>query len=223
MIIVPEVIIKTILDNGLAFFKKDWEDQTDKTKSYLYMLLGTLSLGTFNFYDQLVEILTRDVTDVRHLEVNYFFNTERANHPTIHITLPNENPGSDGLGIDEGYRDAIPANLDFDEIPVYNRNFVCTYNIVITSENSLEVVALYHFLRSMMISLFIDLENAYISNPKLSGGDITALDNLVPANVFMRNISLNFNYNVPALKLSTIPSFGELIFQGTMLDESSSS
>jgi len=152
MIVIPEVIIKRMLDSGILFFKNDWVDAIDKSKSYLFMLFSTLSLGDFNFYDQLVDLLTRDETDPRHLEVNYFYNSERQQFPTIHITLPNENPSADnGLGQDEGYRSPIIASLDYDEIPVYNRSFASTYNIVITSENSLEVVGLYHLVRSFLV------------------------------------------------------------------------
>lgn len=226
MIVVPEIVIKNLLEKGIQFVRNDYANTPDKEKTLLYRLFNGVSLGAYDFYRQLVEILSRNQTDPRHLEVNYFFNGERAKYPTIHITLPNENPYADGLGIDAGAEDPIPANLDFDEITIYNRNFRCTYNIVITSENSLEVIALYHFLRSLMISLFIDLENSLLSNPKLSGGDISMLSDLIPTNIFMRNIGLEFNYNVAALSLKEIPSFGTLIFQETVLteeDESSSS
>jgi hypothetical protein len=80
--------------------------------------------------------------------------------------------------------------------------FDVAYNIVITSDNSLEVICIYTLLKSTLIGIFDHIELSGIRNPKLSGQDLQLNSDIVPPHIFVRGVGLNFSYEltVPSIK-----------------------
>lgn len=173
----------------------------DTTKSLLYRLLFGSSVQRYKLFEQAKTIFITTEDDPRHLDVNMFFNAKRAAIPTIHITLPSEAQKNNAMNNSEGFRATVFDDQLQKSIAVYNKRFGSTYNIIITSDNTNEVILLYHFIRSVLISMNAHFTLAGLENPKLSGGDLNINSELVPLGIFMRAIGLEFEYDVEAQDL----------------------
>lgn len=216
-IIIPERILLTSLRSLLKLIRDDYNGQVDKNDSYLYRILGTINLDRYKFFDQAKQVLIANNDDPRFLEIQLFFKLTRAGLPTIHITLPNENSGLGGLNIDENFQEQEISDDGLSYRPVYSRRFDTTYNLVITSDNTNEVVLIYHFLRAMLIPLFDHLNASGLEQCRISGSDLN-LSHILPPNIFVRAINLSFSYDVNVAKLFDSTVINSLIFNAIMLD-----
>lgn len=219
MVIVPEVIVFQTVKAIIDLVASDYTAKADKTESLLYRILGNLQLQRYEFFEQAEAVFLRDSDNVRQLEVNMFFNTARASLPTIHITLPGETSGKDGLGIDQGYTDPL-VDGDGNVTEGYTRRFDARYNVLITSENTNEVVLVYHVLRAMLISAFDHFSQSGLQNAKLSGQDLQINPQLVPEHIFFRGIGLYFEYEVNVPSLVNTEQIQSLIFNTGSIIES---
>lgn len=192
--IIPEVLIYNNIQNFLSFLFLE-KNKNEKERFLFYLLRKNqevkLKIENYDFYEQASEIFYRDKSNQRKVEVFLGYNLKRQNVPTIHITLSNEQNFQDGLGMDEGY-----DSEDIDGLyqKSYTRTFNCSYGIVITSDNSTEVLVIYHVLKAMMILLYETFELNGIRNLKLSGQDITMNNDIVPLNIFHKSLTMNFFY-----------------------------
>ena len=94
-------------------------------------------------------------------------------------------------------------DLDFEDFfsPVFSQSFSTTYNLLISSENSLEVLMIYNFLKASFLSLHEHLELYGFQNLKMGGNDIQMQQDLVPTNIYHRSLTISFDYEM------IIPSF----------------
>lgn len=221
-IFIPEIELHNTLKAILTVVREDYESRSNKEDTLLYKILGSNRLQRYNLYEQGKKVFLAKEDDPRFLDVQMFFNMKRASIPTIHITLPSEQAGQDGLGIDEGYADPaydeIPSLGDPDVLqtsPNYTRRFDTTYNIIITSDNTNEVILIYHLLRAILIPVFDHLNQVGIENCKIGGRDIQAYPSLVPDSIFMRGLSLSFSYQITSPGI-----FKQDIIQKIILDYS---
>lgn len=201
MILVPEIVFYDTIKFILNDTREEVSNQSiEKTRLYLLFNKTTLDkvmkLGNYNWLKQAETIFSKKEDEQRLLDVNIGYNLSRAHLPTIHILLPSEtNAQENGLGFDEGYQ----KKLMLDEtrfVPIYTRMFDATYNIMITSDNSTEVVLIYQFLRAMLISMKDHLSSSGILNMSYSGQDNFFTQEMIPPNVFHRSISINFKYEI---------------------------
>lgn len=217
-IIVPEAILLNSIKSILRFIKNDHiAHSADYTKSFLYRAFKAKTLDNkYQYYEQAVEIFT-NTDKSRALDVNLFFNMQRAKMPTIHITLPSETQEPGGIGVDQGYNeDEIDDQGNFRV--VYSRKFASQYNLVITSNNSNETILIYHFLRAMLIPLMANFNVTGLENLRLNGGDLQNLP-MMPPDAFIRVIGLAFSYDVNATDLYDQQLISSLIFSTNMLGD----
>lgn len=201
MIFIPEILIHTSLKNLIKFIRDDYNANiADVQKSLLYRLLGTNKIQRYDLAEQAAAILITNTDNPRHLDVNMFFNAKRASIPTIHITLPSESEKNNTINVSEGFREPI-YNDDDTYTTTFNRRFAAKTNIIITSDNSNEVVVLFHLVKNLLISLNAHFNASGLELPKLSGGDIQINQDLVPINFFTRAIGLEYEYDVEAQNL----------------------
>lgn len=187
-----------ILDGGSGYTSATITFVADETKSILYRLLVGNNIQRYDLFTQAITLLINKSDDPRYLDVNLFFNAKRASIPTIHITLPSESERNNAIGVGEGFRDTIFEDSNSSYIKTFNRRFSTRYNIIITSDNTNEVILLYHLIRNLLISLNAHFNAAGLENPKLGGGDIQINADIIPTNVFVRAISMEFEYDVEA-------------------------
>jgi hypothetical protein len=208
-VIVPEIILFNAIQGSLQLIKNDWDATANKTQSLLYSILGTNQLQKYNLYEQAQAVFLAKKDSPRALDVNMFFNANRAAIPTIHITLPSETLSTNGLGTDEGF---IPADQTAQTYNFpFTRRFRTKYNIIITSDNTNEVICIYHMLRACFIGLIPYFSVTGLEDPKLNGGDIQLNSSLVPPHVFMRAIGIEFDYEVSVPQLQSNPLTKDLI------------
>ena len=139
----------------------------------------------------------------KNLSVNFGYNQEVAKIISMHILLPAEQ-GESTIGEDEGYMSENILDEEGNKIgeqQCFTQIYDCTYQIMITSNNSSEVNVVYNILKSMLLMLVPHLELMGIRIPKLSGNDIVMQDDLTPVPLFHKVINLSFKYEhtVPQL------------------------
>jgi len=203
MLIIPEAILLDSLRKGLKLIRDDYNaNKSDPPTTLLYKILSGNVIQRYDLFEQAKQVfITTEGNDPRHLDVNLFFNAKRAHIPTIHITLPGEDEKDNALGLSNGYQQPVFNSGETQYNQVFNRRYNATYNIIVTSDNTLEVVLIYHFMRSLLISLNPHLSLAGLTNIKMGGSDININSEIVPVNVFVRGIKFNFQYDVIGFEL----------------------
>lgn len=219
-LILPEIILLDAYKKALKYIRNNYNDNlADVTKSFLGIILGNSNaIQRYNLLDQSKKVFITTENDPRNLDVNLFFNASRASVPTIHITNPSDTLITNALSISEGYQDPIFDDVEQTFQTVFNRKFRAKYNIVLTSDNTNEILLMYNVIRSITISMMEHLELSGLQNIKISGADINLKSDIIPINVFIKAIGLEFEYDVVALKLDVTDfTLGDFIPVGFIL------
>lgn len=199
-ILMPDVIIYKTLKSIFNIVKKDYDDAPDKEKTILYDIFGkdendnVLEFETFNYFNQAVEIFV-----LKQPQINIGYNMEVSAMGCVHILLPSETGKDLNIGASENYQDYDEDGEDVDGNPsrykeIYNQMYDTTYNLMITSENTFEVILIYNLLKASFIALNAHIELAGLRLPKVSGQDVNIQSDLVPTHIFHRSLMLNFQY-----------------------------
>lgn len=213
MIISPESIFIDTLKSILKIVRDDFNNNVDETKTILYRSFNTAGkLERYKFYEQLKKVIITKEDDPRKFDFHLGFNMTKIATPHCHITLPSETSSQNGLGLDQGKEDPVFDDLTKTYRDVYTRRFDSTYNFTITSDNMNETIALYHWLRSVLIQLINHLELSNLEHIRISGGDIQLNPALVPPNIAIRNISVSFSYDLSVQDLFDTEFLTKLIF-----------
>jgi hypothetical protein len=201
-LVIPEVILYDTINSVILMLKDDIKTHTGTPKkTILWSLLGMdgegkpMKMNTFVHFDQAYKIFSQ-----KDISINLGYNMETlATNLGIHIILPNENGRPLTIGADEGYEDTE----DVDEqhlMAKLNKTLVMnsTYNILITSPNSAEVILVYNILRACMLVIVDHFEIAGLRNPNFNGNDVIIQQELIPAHIFHRSLNFGFDYEVIA-------------------------
>lgn len=217
--ILPEFVLFNLVKSAFSSLKAEYLGTPDKTTTLLYHMFHGSSFEKFDYYEQAVELFTRIKTHPRCLETRLFFDASRAEMPTVHLSLPGESSGEDGIGVDEGYVDPIFNEADQTYRPVYTRLFNASYNLIITSDNTFEVLVIYHALRAMIISMTDYISMNGLINMKLGGQDLQINSELVPVGIFFRAITIDVKYEVSIPKLVVSDYYNDIWLNGLIVDE----
>ena len=192
-IIIPELIIFKSLKAMLEEVRLDIKRNNQKEDTWLWRVFQDLELEGSNYYNEMKNFLLRDANSSRKLNIYIGWNRERNEFPLISIILPGEEPTRKTIGMSE-------ENV-FDEVAktfilVKESVYLCTYSLMVVSDNVNEVILLYNFLRSMIIALHDTLELQDLNLVYLTGQDISQVMELVPNHLYSRVLGLNFQYVV---------------------------
>lgn len=219
LILIPEFIIHTTLTNVVKFIREDYALQTDKEKSYLCKLLNSLGFERYSYKKQAIEVFLASNEEPRYLTVDLMFNMKKDAMPSLHICMPSESPGQNALGMDssDNY-----INTQGDEIEstqaIFKRRYKATYDIVIVSDNSNEVVMLYHVFKALLVALSPHLTLSGVENTTFSGQDLQPYAELVPKNIFMRAIRLGIEYESSTLSFENHKLISEIVFENKVVN-----
>lgn len=193
-IVIPENVLYNALESVIKYIRKDLDDNKDNlSNTVLYQLLGEnsdgkpMAMNRWNFFKQAKKIFT----DKNNLTVNFGYNFEVAKIISLHIILPSEQAAESALGQDEGY-----GIEDDSETMYFTQNFNSNYQIMITSNNSSEVMTVYHILKSMLLMIVPHLEILGLRLNKFSGNDILFRDEMMPNGIFHKVLNISFNYEL---------------------------
>lgn len=198
--LIPEIILYNTVVSLIKTVEADYEAQTDKTRTFLNTMFTTddnnnnMSFGDFNFLEQAKNLLLKKENSARRVAVSVGYNTERVGLPTIHITLPGENNYEKGIGYGQGYQDDEIDEYYQEYRKSYTDAYTANFNLILTSDNSSEVVLLYNFLKNCFVAINDVFELNGLRDIKFSGQDLQMNQELVPVNVYHRNLLVNFFY-----------------------------
>jgi hypothetical protein len=232
LIKIPEFILFDLLNKAIEYIRNDYEAQSDKDKSFLMKVLKGNAIERYDLQKQAVQVfIDNNPENQRYLETNLMFNMEREGMPTIHLTLPSEQTqsGGNGIGSDEGYQDSIIEDTEYNEAgemtfqgqitPVFTRRFQSTYNVVITSDNSNEVILIYHTLRALFISLIPSMHLAGLENVAFGGQDVQLYQGLAPKNMYIRAITVTLQYETSSPNIFSQPMFHDITARGRIIKD----
>jgi len=197
-VLMPEVIIYKTLKAIFQIVRDDFANHPVQD-TILHQYFGIdecdnpVEWEGFNYFEQAKELF---IDKPNRIQVNLGYNMEVSDVACIHIMLPNESGRPFGIGADENYIGYAAQQTDGVSQAIFTKLFDATYNLIITSENTLEVLLIYHFLRGALISLYTHIELSGLRLPKLSGQDIQLQPDLVPPHIFHRALGLNFVYEI---------------------------
>lgn len=218
-IVIPELIIYNALESIIRYIRTDLANNTEDKHTMLYKLLGEdidgkpVKMNRWNFFKQAKKIFQ----DKNNLSVNFGYNFEVAKIISLHIILPSESAAESAIGQDEGYGQTV--NEEGEVETYFTQNFNSTYQVMITSNNSSEVMTVYHILKSLLLMIFPHLEIMGLRLNKLSGNDIMFRDETMPNGIFHKvlNISSNYELKVPAMLQSEIVR--GIVIDGHLVDD----
>jgi hypothetical protein len=218
-IIIPEVIIYNALESVIRYIRKDLRDNSEnEQKTMLFRLLGLnpdgkpMSMNRWNFFQQAKKIFT----DKNNLSVNFGYNFEVAKIISLHIILPSEQAAESAIGQDEGYDDTVDAEGNVQSY--FTQNFTSNYQIMITSNNSSEVMTVYHVLKSLLLMIFPHLEIMGLRLNKLSGNDIMFRDEMMPNGIFHKVLNISFNYELKVPQMLQREAIRGIVIEGHLLE-----
>lgn len=219
MIRIPEFILLDTVQKLLNFVRVDFQSAATEQDSYLYKTLTGSKIERYDFYTQGKKIFLALEDDPRLLKVDLMYNMDIDKVPSIYITLPSEQNGQNGMGVDEGYQEAEIEDMDINGLggsftSVFTRRFNTTYSLMIISDNSNEVILIYHFLKALLISAHAHLNLSGIENIALGGQDIQLNSDRIPKHLFMRALTLNIQYETSSLDLRSHPMLGSILAKG---------
>lgn len=217
--IIPEFQLYNLVETLVTYVKSELQTNPDESKTILYNIFNGVKFGKLDLFELSKEFFSRKKDHPRQLEIRLGFDASRAQIPTIHITLPSERSGPNGIGVDEGYLDSIIDDVDKTITPVFTRTFENQYAIIVTSDNTLEVILLYNLLKSLFISITESVELAGLRNVKFSGQDVQLNASLVSANIFARGLMLDFFYELSVKRLLSQPLINNILFEGRAIDD----
>ena len=229
MATIPILKVKKFVDLLIEFVKTDYEDKTDKTKSFLYRVLSDNTSDGWDFYQNGIEIFVRGDDDKRKLETRLMFDRSRAGLPTIHVREPAKNKGSfDGIGF---FDDEIVVNestgLDNQNQPLPStisstarKTFSSQFDIMITSGNSLECVLIQEVLESAILASLDTLTIPFFELVDFTSKELMMSDETERNQLFIKSITLNIQYQKDGIpKLYTEENIKKIQFNNPTLLE----
>lgn len=202
MILIPDIIIFNTFKTVLKIIRDDYKNNlTDTTKSLLYRLLSSNVIQRYDLFKEAVSIFINNTDDPRHFDINLQFNAKRAAIPTGHIVVNSENEKDNAINNSEGFRDPGYNDDGTTLFRTFNRRFTTKYDIIFTSDNLNEVILMYHFFKSISISLNEHFNASGLENIKLSGNSINLNSEIVPINIFAKALSISFDYDCEGQEL----------------------
>lgn len=181
----------------------DYNAAVNKEDSILAQLFkkddnnNDIIMSNYNYYKQAIAILTRNEENSRLIQFNLGYNMQTNGVPNVHILMPNENRGRiDTIGHSE---DVTIINSQTGETRIEKtRSNSSMYYLMITSDNSSEVMIIYYWLKAMFLLFHENLELLGLKNLSHAGQDLNLQQDLGGPGIFHRNLSLSFDYESSA-------------------------
>lgn len=201
MAAIPLLKIKKLVDLIIEFIKTDYENQTDKTNSFLYKVIGDNADNGYDYYTEAISVFTKTTSDKRKLETRLGFDPDRAMIPTIHVREPAKTKGkSDSIGfIGQEYY----TNEDGTISNQARKSYSATYDLMITGGNTMEVIMICEVIESALLATYESLTIPdWIDLLDFSTKELIMANDSLPKPLFAKTISIPTSYekdNIPKL------------------------
>lgn len=192
MATIPILKVKKFVDLLVEFIKTDYENAVDKQNSFLYRVLGDNIDNGWDFYENAVAVFTRDGDDSRQLETRLMFDRTRAGLPTIHVREPAKGKGSyDGIGF---LSEDIVVNEDDTISSTARKTFRSSFELMITSGNSLECVMIQEVIEAAMLASFDSLTIPFFELIDFNAKELMMQSDVERSMLFIKTIGLDIQY-----------------------------
>lgn len=205
----------TVATNTIRIVNKE-VDQRQKT--ILFQYFGYNKFDEIDYFDTLRKMIKNKFTDGKQkkLTVRMGFDFNEREMPHLNLILPNEEATPLQVGTTGQmfkYADGTYAYGNFQGSSVM-------YNLVISSKNMNEVVPLYYFYKTLIISAVEQFELRGLKNMKVSGRDLTVDFELAPLQFSHRALGLDFYYETCVPDFNKLVKANTLNLTGTIIEES---
>jgi|TARA_R110000787_G_scaffold10111_19_gene34725 hypothetical protein len=199
MITVPQLEVYKIISGFFEMIKKNESLHANAPeKTFLYRTFNGLDVADLDYYVQAKDLFTRTRAHPKNFDVRMMFDKDRANLPTMHITMGEDKSDVLGIGMSRQLS-ADGQSLEHTQIDSF------MVNIIFTSDNKNEITLMYELLKSFLPALQICFEANGLLNVKRHGRDLTIEQSEVPTHIYMRLMTLSGQYE------STSPAMEELL------------
>lgn len=194
--------IKKFTELLLEFIRVDYNNQTDKTNSFLYRVLGNDVDVKYSFFDNAVEIFTRTKgNDKRTIETRLGFDPDRATQPTIHVREPAKSKGkTDAIGF---LSEDIYVNEDETISSRAKKSFTSRFELMITGANANEIILIQEVLEAAMLASFESLTIPFFELLDFSSKELIIQNESYGGRpLFVKSIELDCSFeknNIPKL------------------------
>lgn len=186
--------------------------------SLLYQMFGTQKQGKMDFFSQVGGILKRKFGkgNSRVLDIKTGFHINKTDLPNISVLLPNEEPKYEQAGLTQGQ----PCNfyVGGKRANIASEHYQTQYTLLITSDNENEVVALYHFLKGLMLAGRNQYQFRGLEGIRVTGRDLSMDFDLAPTQLYHRGVGLSFHYDNNIASIEYLTETLSATFVGTQLD-----
>lgn len=218
MATIPILKVKKFVDLLIAFIKADYENAVDKQNSFLYRILGDNTDNGWDFYENAVAVFIRDEDDSRQLETRLMFDRTRAGLPTIHVREPAKNKGSyDSIGF---LSEDIVVNEDSSISSTVRKTFRSSFELMITSGNSLECVMIQEVIEAAMLASLDSLTIPFFELVDFNSKELMMQSETERNMLFIKTIGLDIQYEKNGIpKLYTEENITTITFEDPTLLE----
>lgn len=212
MVLIPDIVIANTCNRVLSIIRQNHLDaiaNNREDRSLLYLLFNGNALGKYDLYENAKQLLITTPESPLHLEVKIGYDhTPTTQGASIYIAMSSESDKNNSLQIGEGDQEELVFENDEGQneyIKQYRRRYQTTSQVFFVTQNRNEVMVLYHLFKSILTACINHLALEGISNLKIGGQDIR-LNVAVPERLFMRAITLTYEYDqiVPEVFIQSI-------------------
>jgi len=151
---IPEILLYKTLKALFELLNDDLINASSDQDTILYSIFSDMDLEGTNLFNTAKNLVLKDESKPDKLTYSLGYSLERKGAPTIHILLPSEQPIASPIGGNEGYQDDVQIDNENGEYrPTYTNDSRVSYNLLITSKNTLEVIILYNILKMGFLSI----------------------------------------------------------------------
>ncbi len=193
MIVIPELIIKAVVDGIVTMIHRDIEASPVKEDTLLYGIFEKLKYNSFVYYDQAVALFTINKGKSRQLKTKLSFDGDVSSPPIIYVTSGSDEFASAGIGRIES--ESVETK-DKKVRSINSCRFAGKTSIVLISDNQEEVLVMYHTMRAMLLATIDTLSTSGIEDCRLGGGDVSLNEEMTPKGMFIKAISMTYQYEV---------------------------
>ena len=181
-------------------------------------MFGTQKQGKMDFFTQVKGILARKFGkgNSRVLEIRTGFHINKTDLPNISLLLPSEEPKYEQAGLTQGkpcnfYKDGKMAHIS-------SEHYQTQYTMLISSDNENEVVALYHFIKGLMLAGRNQYQFRGLEGVKVTGRDLSMDFDVAPTQLYHRGVGIGFHYDNNIASIEYLAESLSATFIGSHID-----
>lgn len=219
MMNIPQIALLETIKILLEVIRRNSESNVNTPeKTLLYHLFHSEVHGKYSFLDQANDLFLRGIDHPKKISMHLSYDRAVASTPSIAVTLPTESDSLLGIGNNEGTENVVV--IGDRRVPVFRRNFDGRINLVITSDNEIEILLIYEVLRALLLTMSPHLELQFgLQNVRFSGQDISMPMEGAPFTFQSRVLQLSFTYAVSVPAVFNYSQISQLLFQGNISDD----